>query len=159
MYRNPFIPISLFTIFSFFFMFTVTAAPSNNLKKKVKKVVEEKSNQNMQLEVFNSNGKIQLTDVITSTDLHLDFDLSDLPKGSYTVSVSRDNEVINFTEISNLSKNYNELTLEVLDASGQRVYGSKEDSYNFDLSNMPKGKYLMKVYQGKNLINKNYIKN
>ena len=159
MYRNPFIPISLFTIFSFFFMFSVTASSSTDIKKKVKKVVTENSAQNMKLNVFNSQGKILQNDIITPTDPHLDFDLESLPKGTYTISVTSDNEVINYTEISNLSKDENTISCEVLNSSGEKVHGSENNSFNFDLSNLPKGKYLMKVYQGKSLINKNLIKN
>ena len=159
MFRNHFIPISLVTILSFLFMWTATASEGDNLKKKVESAVPANNSQNMNINVFNYHGKSHHKDVITLADPHLDFDLENLPKGTYTVAVSYAGEVINTIEMSNLSKDRNVISMEVRNSTGEKVFGSINNAHNFDLSTLPKGKYLVKVYQGENLINKHHLKN
>ena len=114
MFRNPNIQISLVTIFSFLILFTASASEGDDLKKKVESTASIKSAPQMKMNVFNYHGKTHQKDVITLADPHLDFDLEDLPKGSYTIAVSYAGERINYTQMSNLSKDMNVISMEVL---------------------------------------------
>lgn len=113
----------------------------------------------MNIEVIDNYGKVDYTDVVTVDDPKLDFNLNELPIGDYTVQISIDDEVINYTNMSNVTKDQNVLTIEVLNQDGDKVYGSTDAHKTFDLASMPKGNYLLKVYKGSKLINTNKLVN
>ena len=113
----------------------------------------------MNVEVINDNGNVEYTDVVTAEDKILDFNLESMPIGTYTLRVSQGNEVINTTQIRNVSNDVNVITVEVLNEAGDKVYESVNSSEMFDLSAMPQGNYVINIYQGSDLINTNNLKN
>ncbi len=113
----------------------------------------------MNVAIINDNGNVEYTDVITTENPSLDFNLEYLPIGTYTLKVSQGDEVINMTQIRNVSSDNSVITVEVLNAAGDKVYASANNLEMFDLSAMPKGNYVVNIYQGSDLINTNKLKN
>jgi len=141
--------LSFLTIFSF------NASAGEVEKGEIKKLTTTST---MNVEVINDNGNVEYTDVITSEDQTLDFNLESMPIGTYTVRVSQGNEVINMTHFRNVSSDVNVITVEVLNEAGDKVYESATSNEMFDLSAMPQGNYVVNVYKGSNLINTNNLK-
>ncbi len=113
----------------------------------------------MNVAVINDNGNVEFTDVITTEDPTLDFNLESMPIGTYTLRVSQGKKVINVTQITNVSSDANVITVEVLNEAGNKVYESVNTNEMFDLSAMPQGNYVINIYQGSDLINTNNLKN
>jgi hypothetical protein len=137
-------------------MFSFSSRAGEVEKGELKKVLTTST---MNVEVINANGNVEYTDVITADDQSLDFNLESMPIGTYSVRVSQGNEVINTTQIRNVSSDANVITVEVLNEAGDKVYESVNTSEMFDLSSMPHGNYVINIYQGSDLINTNNLKN
>ncbi len=146
----------LIATLSFLTMFSLNTRGGEVEKGETKKVT---STSTMNVEVINDNGNVEYTDVITAEDQNLDFNLESMPIGTYTVRVSQGNEVINMTQIRNVSNDDNVITVEVLNEAGDKVYESATSNTMFDLSAMPQGNYVINIYQGSDLINTNNLKN
>ena len=139
-------------------MSLLTVFSKNGIGNEIKKgKTTSPSSESMNLEVIDVNGEVDFTDVVTSEDPILDFNLETMPAGTYTVQVSKGGEILNETKISNLSKDKNVFTIEVLNASGEKVYGSNETSETFNLDKMPQGEYVINIYRGQELINTNKL--
>ncbi len=136
----------------------ITAAMAFASETKKDLVKKSASNaQAMSIEVIDINGAVDYTDVVTTEDPTLDFDLESMPAGQYTIQVNSGTEVLNTTQVHNLTEDKNVITVEVLNSKGDKVYGSDTAGESFDLENMPKGEYVINIYSGQDLINTNKI--
>jgi len=111
----------------------------------------------MNVEVVDGKGDVKYTDVVTSADPTLDYNLEELPYGEYTVRVKKGDQVINSTTMSNMPVSQEVITVIVVDAKGNQVYSSKDSSEMYNLEGMPKGEYTVNVYRGNQLINTNKL--
>ena len=125
--------------------------------EKCKAKVQKASTMNM--EIIDEYGHVDLMDEVTLEDPILNFDLAKLPIGNYTIQVLQDGELLNSHAIHNAAKSKNVITIEILNAKGNQVYLSTNAGDAFDLTQMPKGNYTIKIYQGQDLINSNKISN
>jgi len=124
---------------------------------KSKAKVQKESTMNM--EIIDEYGNVDLMDEVTLADPTLNFDLAKLPIGNYTIQVLQNGELLNSHAIHNAAESKNVITIEILNAKGNQVYLSTNAGDAFDLTQMPKGNYTIKIYQGQDLINSNKISN
>lgn len=115
------------------------------------------TNEAMTIEVIDVNGEVDYLDVVTNEDPKLDFDLEGMPAGTYTVKVSSGSMTLNEVKMSNLSSDNQVITVEVLNEAGDKVYMSEDPAETFNLDEMPKGEYVINIYQGQELINSNKL--
>ncbi len=109
----------------------------------------------MKVEVIDQNGIVVLSDRVNDNDPSLNFNMEPLPAGSYNIKVSQGSEVINITEVKK-GLAQTGISYAVYDSNGMMVLSkdSNSDSFNFDLSDLPKGEYEVVVYNHDQVTNK-----